>query len=473
MVSHRPEAVERFLLAAEPVRSVDDWRALGGGQGLVLARELGRERTIEEVTRSGLRGRGGAGFPTGRKWAGVVAQGGTHRYVVANGAEGEPATFKDRALMRANPYQLVEGLAIAAFAVGAHEAFIGVKDRFTAEIEVLTRAVSEMEDEGLAEVPVTIVRGPDEYLLGEEKALLEVIEGHAPLPRLFPPFEHGLFATAPQTGWESHEAEPGHTGPHQSNPTLVNNVETLCTVPHVMARGPDWHRSMGTAESPGHTVATVVGDVARPGVAEIELGTPLGKVIEAVGGGPRPGHRVKAVVSGVANAVITADHLDAPMSYEGLAAAGSGMGAAGFAVYDESACMVDVARELSRFLWVESCGQCPACKLGSEEITGRLTEIAACRGSDHDVEVVGARLQTVTDANRCYLGTEEQLVVSSILRAFPEEFAAHLEGDCPRPRPDLVVPKILDLADGRVTYDRRHLRKRPDWTYDDEPGDGA
>ncbi|HWC11926.1 MAG TPA: hypothetical protein VG455_11955, partial [Acidimicrobiales bacterium] len=188
-------AAERFLLPDRPLRSVDDWLALGGGEGLALARELGPEWAIQEIDRSGLRGRGGGGFPTGRKWAGVVASPGTHRYAVCNAAEGEPATFKDRALLRANPYQLVEGLAVAAFAVGAREAYIGVKERFEVEVEALTRAVAEMQARGLAgDIPVTIVPGPDEYLFGEEKALLEVIEGHAPLPRLFPPFEHGLFA---------------------------------------------------------------------------------------------------------------------------------------------------------------------------------------------------------------------------------------------------------------------------------------
>ncbi|PZR84325.1 MAG: hypothetical protein DLM65_00115 [Candidatus Aeolococcus gillhamiae] len=467
---------ERFLLPEEPVESVEDWRALGGGEGLARARTQGASQTIQELSLSRLRGRGGGGFGTGRKWAGVLAQPGTHRYVVANGAEGEPATFKDRALMRANPYQLVEGLAIASLTIGAREAFIAVKERFTTELESVTRAVEEMSAAGLAgDVPITIVAGPDEYLYGEEKALLEVIEGHAPLPRLLPPFEHGLFATAPQTGWESHEAEfpaqgaaralAGQSDEDQSNPTLVNNVETLSTVPHVLARGAEWHRSMGTSLSPGHIVATVVGDVVRPGVAEIELGTPLAEVIDGVGGGVAPGRAVKAVFSGVANAVITADHLDAPVSYEGLAAVGSGMGAAGFAVYDDTACMVDIAYQFSRFLSVESCGQCAPCKLGAGEITDRLAAIETLEGTDADVEAIGGRLRRVTDANRCYLGTEEQLVVSSILRAFPEEFAAHLEGTCPHPRDDIVVPKIVELGDGKVTYDLRHLRKRPDWTY--------
>jgi NADH:ubiquinone oxidoreductase subunit F (NADH-binding) len=184
-----------------------------------------------------------------------------------------------------------------------------------------------------------------------------------------------------------------------------------------------------------------------------------------VGGGALDAHRIKAAFSGVANPVLTADRLDTPLSYEAMAAAGTGLGAAGYAVYDETACMVAVAHAFSRFLFVESCGQCPACKLNSEEITNRLAVIDACRGGDDDLEVIGARLREVTDANRCYLGTEEQLLVSSILRSFPEEFADHVEGDCPRHRPDLVVPLIVDLADGKVVYDERQARKQPDWTY--------
>ncbi|HUQ64127.1 MAG TPA: NADH-ubiquinone oxidoreductase-F iron-sulfur binding region domain-containing protein [Acidimicrobiales bacterium] len=457
-----------FLLPAEPITSVEGWMQIGGGEALALAVELGPERTIEELRASGLRGRGGGGFPTGRKWSGVRSSGGTHRYVVANGAEGEPATFKDRAILRANPYQVVEGLAIAAATLGATEAFIGLKASFEPELAAVTRAVSEMQAAGMAgDVPITIVRGPDEYLYGEETALLEVIEGHAPLPRLFRPFEHGLFATAPQSGWESHEPEAGHKhhGAEASNPTLVNNVETLANVPHILARGAKWFRSMGTEQSPGNVVATVVGDVVAPDYGEVELGTPLGDVIDAVGSGLREGRRVKAVFSGVANAVITASDLVTPVSYETMAAIGSGMGAAGFAVYDETACMVDVAREFSRFLYVESCGQCPACKFGTGEITAHLSEIAECRATDEVLDIIAARLKSVTDANRCYLPVEERLVVASILRSFPEEFATHLEGYCPRPRSDLVVPIIKDLGGGRVTYDERHRSKLPDWTY--------
>ncbi|MDP1818776.1 MAG: NADH-ubiquinone oxidoreductase-F iron-sulfur binding region domain-containing protein [Acidimicrobiales bacterium] len=463
-----------FLLPPTPIASIEDYLATSGGRGLARAVELGPAATIEELTRSGLRGRGGGGFPTGQKWAGVAAQTGTHRYVVCNAAEGEPGTFKDRSLLRANPYQLVEGLVIAAFAVGATEAFVGLKASFTQERERLTNAVVELQQAGVCgDCQVTIVAGPEEYLFGEEKAMLEVIEGGDPLPRLFPPYEHGLFATAPQTGWQATESGPGHGHRHESNPTLVNNAETLSNVPHILARGADWFRTMGTTEAPGTVVATVVGDVVRPGVGEVALGTPLIQVIEDVSGGVAPGRRLKAVLSGVSNAVITAADLDAPFSYGGLSAVGSGLGAAGLIVYDDTACMIEVARMFSRFLYVESCGQCPPCKRGSGEITAGLARLERGEATTHDLDEIAGWLDKVTDGNRCYLAVEERVVVSSILRAFPEEVVAHLEGSCPRPR-RLPIPKIVDLADGQVTYDERQWRKQPDWTYseadDADPG---
>ena len=439
-----------------------------GGLGVQRAQALGAAATIEEITRSGLRGRGGGGFPTGRKWAGIATQTEGRRYLVCNGAEGEPGTFKDRAILRADPYQVVEGVIIAAFAIGAEEAFICLKRTFEREIEAVTRAIREMQEAGICErCTVTVVPGPDEYLFGEEKAMLEVIEGNPPLPRWFAPYEHGLFATAPQLGWEA-TTDRGDVARPGPNPTLVNNVETLANVPHILVHGADWFRARGTAESPGTIVATVVGDVVAPDVGEVELGTPLAAVIDAVGSGLRPGRSVKAVFSGVANAVLTPERVAAPLSYEGLSAAGSGMGSAGFIVYDDTTCMVEVAYLFSRFLSVESCGQCPPCKIGSSAITGHLERLETGTGDDSDLEGLAQWLARVTDGNRCYLAVEEQTVVSSILRAFPTEFVDHVErGACPRPR-RLSVPKLVDLADGRATYDETFWRKRPDWTY--EPG---
>ncbi len=464
-----------FLLPSEPVRSLEEHlRSDIGGRGIERARRLGPAGTIEELTRAGLRGRGGGGFPTGLKWAGIAGQAGERRYLVCNGAEGEPGTFKDRALIRANPYQLVEGVVIAMWAIDAAEAYICLKRTFQREIDLVTKAVADFQDAGLCHgCSVTIVAGPDEYLYGEEKAMLEVIEGNDPLPRWLPPYVHGLFATAPQLGWQStagdHEDDGAAPGAH---PTLVNNVETLCNVTHILTHGADWFRTMGTTESPGTIVATVSGDVVAPDVGEVELGTSLRDVIDAVGSGLLPGRSVKAVFSGVANAVITADDLDAEVSYEGLAAVGSALGSAGFIVYDDTTCMVDAAYRFSRFLSIESCGQCPPCKLGSSSITEHLERIETGRGADTDLAAIGGWLARVTDGSRCYLAAEEQIVVSSILRAFPEEFAEHIEtGRCARPR-QLPIPKLIDLADGRATYDAAYWRKRPDWTYEPaEPAD--
>jgi NADH:ubiquinone oxidoreductase subunit F (NADH-binding) len=466
-----------FLLPADPVTSLDAYLATEtGGLGVKRAQDLGPAATIDVVTRSGLRGRGGGGFPTGTKWAGVAAQPGGRRYLVCNGAEGEPGTFKDRALLRANPYQLVEGVVIAGFAIGADEAFICLKASFGREIEAVTRAVGEFQAAGIcADCTVTVVAGPDEYLFGEEKAMLEVIEGNEPLPRWLPPYLHGLFATAPQLGWESHGSTPP-PGPTASgggsNPTLVNNVETLSNIPHILARGADWFRSMGTDASPGTIVTTVVGDVVAPDVGEVEMGAPLRSVIDAVGSGLAPGRTVKAVFSGVANAVVTGADLDVAVSYEGFQAIGSGMGSAGFIVYDDTTCMVDAAYRFSRFLSIESCGQCPPCKLGSTAITESLERMETGVGSERDLEAISGWLGHVTDGNRCYLAVEEQVMVASILQAFPAEFAEHIElGRCPRPR-RLPMPKLVDLTDGRAVYDESFWRKRPDWTYLPDVQDG-
>ncbi|CAN5661489.1 hypothetical protein BH10ACT2_BH10ACT2_27250 [soil metagenome] len=456
-----------FLLPIEPIGTIDAYLATAtGGAGVKRARELGAMATIDEVARSGLRGRGGGGFPTGQKWTGIAKQIDERRYLVCNGAEGEPGTFKDRALLRANPYQLVEGVAIAAFAIGAIEAFICLKASFQREIEAVTRAVEEFQTAGLCfDCKVTIVAGPDEYLFGEEKAMLEVIEGNEPLPRWLPPYLHGLFATAPQLGWQSHEKEAGTVAGSGSNPTLVNNVETLSNIPHILAHGAEWFRSMGTAESPGTIVTTVVGDVIAPDVGEVEMGTSLRAVIDAVGSGLRAGRTVKAVFSGVANSVVVPADLDVPVSYEGFQAIGSGMGSAGFIVYDYTTCMVDTAYRFSRFLSIESCGQCPPCKLGSSAITEHLERIETGAGDASDLDAINGWLGHVTDGSRCFLAREEQIMVTSILRAFADEFAEHIElGHCPRPR-KLPIPKLLDLADGRAVYDESFWFKQPDWTY--------
>ncbi len=476
--------LDPVLIPAPSVTSVTAYRAGVGGRALARAQELGPGGTIQELALSGLRGRGGAGFPTARKWqsvldsvpgpasgpggSGEAASEGNACYVVCNGAEGEPGTFKDRTILLADPYQVIEGVAVASFVLGARQAFIALKASFRPQLDRLERALTEMEAAGLAgEVPIAIVAGPEEYLFGEETGLLQVIEGEAPLPRLLPPYLHGLFATAPESGWSAGPRSAGRppTTFSASNPTLVNNVETLATVTHVLARGPEWHRSHGTASSPGRVVCTVVGDVVRPGVAEVELGTPLRTVIDDVGGGARAGRQIKAVLSGVSNPVLRGDQLDTPVSYEGMEAAGSGLGSCGFVVYDDTADMVEVASAVSRFLHVESCGQCPACKLGTAAITDALDALTVGTAAGDTVERIGARLRSVTDGNRCYLPVQEQRVIASLLRAFPEDFVAAGEGVPVRLR-GLGAAKLVDVSDGTATLDARQARKRPDWTYE-------
>lgn len=454
------------LLQEPALGSLEDYMALGGGNGLAGARHLGADGTIAEIAAAGLRGRGGAGFPTGTKWRSIASGGGGTRYAVCNAAEGEPGTFKDRALLRSNPYAVLEGLLIAATAVGATDAYIAMKASFEQELAAVRGALSEIEAAGwLDGITVHVVTGPEEYLFGEEKALLEVIEGKEPLPRWLPPYLHGLFATGPQLGWQATPGAVVEDVP-EANPTLVNNAETLAQAAWIMANGVDAFRSVGTEESPGTVICTVVGDVDAPGVVEVPMGTTLRQVIDACGG-PRGGHRIKAVFPGIANSVLDEAALDTPLTYEHMEAAGSGIGAAGFIVYDDSACMVEVAEMLSRFLWVESCGQCPPCKLGTGAITAALDRIRTGGGTDADLGVIEERLRVVTDGNRCYLPVQEQIVVSSILRTFPADVAAHLDGYCPSNRREVPTPKIVDLLDGVATYDRRQDLKQPDWTYAD------
>ncbi len=440
------------LLPDEPVTNLDAYIARGGGEALSLALAGSPDEVIDEVTASGLRGRGGAGFPTGIKWRTIRDDPCPTTYVVCNGADGEPGTFKDRWLLRLDPYRVLEGVAIAAHAVGAKKAFIAIKAAFERELGVVLRAMAEMQgSDMLGSVPVEVVRGPDEYLFGEEKALLEVIEGNDPLPRILPAYQVGLFAA---------QGSP--------NPTATNNVETLANVPHIVREGADRFRSLGTPTSPGTMLFTLCGDVRRPGVYELPLGTPLRTLVEDIGGGALPGRQVKAVIPGASGSTLPAGRLDVPMDFDSMRAAGSGLGSAGFVVYDDSACMVGVIASFSRFLFIESCAQCPACKHGSEQITASLDRIEQGAGSEDDLETVLARTSTVTGGQRCALPTGEALLVKSAIACFGSEFEEHLGRACPRPR-SIPFPKLLDFDERtrRFRYDDRYRLKRPDWSYEE------
>ncbi len=443
------ESAGNRLLPDEPVVDLDTYLALGGGEGLATAVRLAPEQVVAAVRMAGLRGRGGAGFPTGTKWASVVATArevGGQVYLVVNGAEGEPGTYKDRTLLTFNPFQVLEGTLIALHATGGQGAYVGVKERSTSAERRLSTALDAVREAGWSGADrVQVAPGPDEYLFGEEKAMLEVIEGKLPLPRILPPYEQGLFATM---------ASP--------NPTVVNNVETLANLPGIVAHGPAWFRQVGTDTSPGTMLFTVVGDVESPGVYELPLGTPLSTLLADVAGG----RNIKAVYSGTSNPVIMADLLDVPLGFDEFAQSSLGLGSGGFIVYDQSHCIVRVVSALSHFLMIESCGQCPPCKLGTTAITELLNKIDRGEGVEDDIQAVLQRCTTVTDGNRCYLPVGEQLTVGSTVQAFIDEFSAHLGRACSSDR-TAVVPKIehLDHATGEVRFDPDYHRKRSDWSY--------
>ena len=429
---------------------------MGGGRPWSIAQGSGPERVIEEIKRSGLRGRGGAGFPAGDKWETVRRNPSATKYFVCNAAEGEPGTFKDRWLLRLNPYQVLEGIVIAAFAIGARKAFIGIKESYEPEIAKLREAMAEMQQaELLGTVPIEIILGPDDYLFGEEKAMLEVIEGSEPLPRIFPPYRIGLFASS-----------------GSSNPTAVNNVETIANVPAIMRAGAGWFRSFGTAESPGTMVFTLVGDVQVPGMYELPLGTSLQKLVHEIAGGPHPGKKIKAVFPGASHPVIPGDDLDIPLDWDSMKERGTGLGSGGFVVFDDSTCMVEAALAFSRFLHIESCAQCTPCKTGSQEITGSLLRIHEGKGAEEDIENIRSRCKSVTSGQLCYLPTGESVVVGSVLDLFEKEFKAHLGQKCSSAR-DLPVPKIVDFDNKASVFklDKHYLDRRPVPTYEDDGSD--
>jgi NADH-quinone oxidoreductase subunit F len=441
---------DRTLLPTTRVTSVRQYLESGGGVTLGKALSLPRTEVIEVVSQAGLRGRGGAGFPAAAKWAGLLRDQEGVKYVCCNAAEGEPATFKDRLLIRTNPYRLIEGLAIAAYAAGAEGAYIVTKRAFIAEIDALTRALSEMRELGIAgQVPIEVVLGPDQYLLGEEKALLEVIEGNDPLPRHVPPYVEGLFATT-----------------QSPNPAAINNVETLFNVPGIVEFGPKWFRSVGTETSPGTMLFTVVGDVQRPGMYELPLGFPLSRLMLDLAGGPSSESTIKAVLPGASNAVVTPASLGVALDFDSMKSIGSGLGAGGFAVYDDTACAVRIAETFTRFLYVESCGQCPPCKLHSGDVSQTLTRIDLGEADAGDLQDVLVRCSMVIDGQRCGLPDGVRTIVPSLMAEFRSEFEAHLNGrGCPFPR-DIMLPKITgyDLASG-FEFDPHQSLKRPDWTY--------
>lgn len=442
-------APQRFLLPDHTIDTLDAYLAEGGGEGWKKALAMPRQQVVAELKRAGLRGRGGAGFPTAVKWGTVADSACPTRYFVCNAAEGEPGTFKDRTLIRRNPYQLLEGIQIGAYAVNAKKCYIGMKTSFEHVYLRLRDALAEMTGRDMIHTPVELVRGPEDYLLGEERALLEVIEGKEAMPREAdnPPYVLGLFTRMLYDVYEP-------------NPASVDNAETICNVPHIFRNGPDWFRSMGTPDTPGTMVFTVSGDLRTPGVYELPMGTTLRELIDVWGGGTQPGRRVKAVFSGVTNPVITADHLDVPLDFGSMRRIGSGLGSGGYIVYDDAACMVRVAYRYAEFLWLESCGQCTSCKDGCHTATIHLKKLVDGHGTGVDVATAVQAAVKAPSGTRCFLPSELAAIVPSVVDNYRDEFVAHFGRGC-RDCADVVVPKMADYNEATKTFTYTHGRTTP------------
>ena len=488
------------ILPAAPLADLDAYRSAGGGRAIDAARRVEPAALIDEIEASGLRGRGGAGFPTGAKWRTIAANLSPElpTTVVVNAAEGEPGTYKDRALLRANPYAVIEGALVAAIAVGAGDVVVALKDGEDAERRRIEQAVTEMTDAGLTDraaergddgrggavsddndgrIPITIVVGPHHYLFGEETALLEVVAGRAPFPRIAPPYRRGVVEVVEgeddvddETNVSAHVEMAGPGPETLAPPALVDNVETLANVAAIVANGAGWFRQHGSAESPGTIVCTVTGDVVRPGVGEVALGTSVRDAIDLVAGGPAADRRIKAVLNGVSAAPLPPAMLDTPLTYEDMDAAGSGLGTASLVVIGDGTDMTAVAAGVARFLAVESCGQCTPCKADGLAIADALDRLCGGDGAAADLDGVAKALTTVADGARCNLASQQQAVVGGILDSWNDELIRRATGPAEgagdgriEPYPIAVITAIDD--DG-VSVDVRQRDKQPDWTYD-------
>lgn len=445
---------KHHLLPEEAYGSYRSYLSKVGFSAVRKAQTLLPAGIIGRLKASGLRGRGGAGFPTGIKWETLANHPCATRYVVCNAAEGEPGTFKDRWLIRKNPYAVIEGLLIAAHAIGAKAAYIAIKQSFLPEIQQFRRALSEMS--GDVFLPVTITEGPDEYLFGEEKALLNVIEGEGPFPRPIeqPPYEWGLFAT-----------------PTCSNPALVNNAETLAHVSTILRHGPDSFRRLGTEDTPGTLLFTLSGDVARPGIYEREAGILLDHLLNEDGGGPLRGRRFKAVLSGVSSAAVLSKDFSTPCDFRSFKAIGAGLGSAGFIVIDDAASIPRVTQAVARFLYVESCLQCSACKTGLGAASEAIDEMFTDKATPDDPEKTTIGAKSAPQGNRCYLPVQGSLLIPSLLSSFPEEFEALIRNPGDTQSLEWLIPKMIDFDERRhrFSYDTNQALKQPDWTYASPP----
>ncbi|MEX2420391.1 MAG: NADH-quinone oxidoreductase subunit NuoF [Actinomycetota bacterium] len=403
-------------------RSIEGYRRTGGYEALPKALRMSPAEVIETVKESGLRGRGGAGFPTGTKWSFVPQDTGKPTYVVANFDESEPGTSNNRELIERDPHQFLEGLAIAAYAVQCHTAFIYTRGEYLWPAQIVERAVAEAYragyfGKGIAgsdyDLDVIVHHGAGAYICGEETALLESLEGFRGQPRLRPPFPaiEGLYAS----------------------PTVVNNVETLCNVPHIIAKGSSWFSSIGTEKSTGTKIFTLSGKVEKPGNYEVPMGTTARVLIEEYGGGVLDGKKLKAwTPGGSSTPFLTAAHLDVGMDFESVLAAGSLLGTGAMIVLDERDCIVEAAERLSQFYAHESCGKCTPCREGTWWTTRILHRIETGRGREEDIPLLGEVGEHILFKAFCALADGAVSPIASSLQYFRDEYEAHVrDGGCP------------------------------------------
>lgn len=444
-----------WLIPSSPYETYAAYAKATGDHAVQKARKATPEAILAEVERSGLRGRGGGGFPTGTKWGSILKHPCPTRSVICNAAEGEPGTFKDRWLLRRNPYAVLEGMLIAAHVVKTHELYIAIKQSFRPEIDRLQRAIEELKGAGLLEgYTIRIVPGPEEYLFGEEKALLNVLEGQGPLPREahYPPYERGLRGTT-----------------ESPNPALVNNVETFARVPGIIRHGAESFRKLGTSDTPGTLLFTLSGDIEKPGVYEAEAGIPLRELFFRLGGGPRGPRSFKAALCGVSAAVIGPEKFETRADFGSLRMINAGLGSGGFILIDDETSIPRVAQSVARFLYVESCNQCTACKHGLRTASSAIDELfdpKTATPDDYERALFGAR--SAPQGNRCYLPQGGAVVIPSLMTRFKAEFDAQLAR--PKSGPGRwQLPKIVDWDESmkKFLYDVKQATKNPDWTYKD------
>jgi NADH-quinone oxidoreductase subunit F len=397
---------------------IDVYESLGGYQALrKVLREYTPAQVIEIVKKSGLRGRGGAGFPTGMKWGFVPKSSGKPVYLCVNGDESEPGTFKDRVIIDNDPHQLIEGTIISAFALDCHLAFIFLRGEFFYGAEVVQKALNEAYAKGYLgrnilgsdyRLEIILHRGAGAYICGEETALLECIEGRRGHPRLKPPF-------------------PAVVGLYQC-PTVINNVETLANIPHIINNGADWFAGIGTERNAGTRLFGVSGHVQKPGVYEFPMGITLRELIYDHCGGIRAGRKLKAVVPGGSSVpVLTADQVDVRLDFDSVAKAGSMLGSAGVIVMDETTCMVQAVRRITKFYAEESCGQCTQCREGTEWLYQILTRLEKGMGRPGELEIMLDICANMKGRTICPLSDAAAMPVESYIRKFYDEFAAHIQ----------------------------------------------